>query len=53
MLCESEDSHSQVGQSHIHIRDRQYEVAHMLEERGYSWVEQEFAEEPVAETSAA
>jgi Fe-S cluster assembly ATP-binding protein len=29
------------------------EVAYMLEERGYTWVEQEFAEKPVAETSAA
>jgi Fe-S cluster assembly ATP-binding protein len=29
------------------------EVAYMLEERGYGWVEQEFAEKPVAETSAA
>jgi Fe-S cluster assembly ATP-binding protein len=29
------------------------EVAHMLEERGYSWVEQEFGKEPVAENSAA
>jgi len=24
------------------------EVAHMLEERGYTWVEQEFAEQPAA-----
>jgi len=29
------------------------EVALMLEERGYTWVEQEFAEKPVVETSAA
>jgi Fe-S cluster assembly ATP-binding protein len=29
------------------------EVALMLEERGYTWVEQEFAEKPVAEASAA
>jgi Fe-S cluster assembly ATP-binding protein len=29
------------------------EVALMLEERGYGWVEQEFAEKPVAETTAA
>jgi Fe-S cluster assembly ATP-binding protein len=29
------------------------EVALMLEERGYGWVEKEFAEESVAETSAA
>jgi Fe-S cluster assembly ATP-binding protein len=29
------------------------EVALMLEERGYGWVEQEFAETPVAETTAA
>lgn len=29
------------------------EVALMLEERGYGWVEQEFSEKPVAESSAA
>jgi Fe-S cluster assembly ATP-binding protein len=29
------------------------EVALMLEERGYGWVEQEFAEKPVTEASAA
>jgi len=29
------------------------EVAHMLEERGYTWVEEEFAEKPEAETAAA
>jgi Fe-S cluster assembly ATP-binding protein len=29
------------------------EVAHMLEERGYTWVEEEFAEKQEAETAAA